>query len=44
MKVDPKGMDGNAWIIWLCIRTKSGIFKENIMALFSYKREEYLGS
>jgi hypothetical protein len=27
IKIDLKGMNGNAWIIWLWIGTKSGILK-----------------
>jgi len=26
LKWTPNGMDGNAWIIWLWVGTKSGIF------------------
>jgi hypothetical protein len=33
--MDPKGMDGNGWIICLWIRKKSRIFKKNLVPLYS---------
>jgi hypothetical protein len=35
IKIDTKGMNGNALIIWLWIGTKSGIFKKEIQCPFT---------